>query len=383
MSTKIETRCIHLENDQDHPYGAISYPIFQTATYAHPGVGQSTGFDYSRHKNPTRDHLEKIVASLENGTEAFAYSSGMSAIATVMELFVPGDHLIVEEDLYGGSIRLFDHVNKKNGISFSNVDVANEDVELYFQENTKAIFIETPTNPMMHIVDIEKMAEIAHAHSALLIVDNTFLSPYLQNPLDFGADIVIHSGTKYLSGHNDTLSGFVIVKDEELAEKIGFISKTTGPMISPFDAWLVTRGIQTLSVRMRVAQENAWTIANWLLEQDVIENVFYPGLETHPGHDLMKKQARGFGAMLSFHVKTQKIAHGILENIQLIQYAESLGGTESLLTYPLTQTHADVSKELRDKNGVTETLLRMSVGLENVEDIILDLKQAIEKAKEN
>ena len=380
MIEKIETRCIHLEHEEMTPYGAVSFPIFQTATFAHPGVGKSTGFDYTRHRNPTRDHLEKLVASLENGVEAIACSSGMAAIATVMELFKPGDHLLIEEDLYGGSIRLFEHISEKNGISFTGLDMSQEVPERCFSHKTKAVFIETPTNPMMHIVDIRKVAEKAHDHGALLIVDNTFLSPYLQNPLDLGADIVIHSGTKYLSGHNDTVAGFVIAKAPETAEKLRFISKTTGPALPPFDSWLVIRGMKTLAVRMKAAEENALTLAEWLLKQEQVVSVNYPGLPTHPGYAIMKRQARGFGSMISFSVKSKELAHGILENIRLIQYAESLGGTETLLTYPLTQTHADMSEEMRRKNGITDCLLRLSVGIENVEDLILDLKNAMEHA---
>lgn len=377
MSLNIETRCIHIENAEPSPYGAISYPIFQTATFAHPGFGQSTGYDYSRQQNPTRDRLEQMVAALENGVDVLAYSSGMSAIATMMEMFQPGDHLIIEEDLYGGSIRLFDKISRKNRISFTALDMSTDDIEPHFNEHTKAVFIETPTNPMMHISDIEKLAGIAHAHGALLIVDNTFLSPYLQNPLNLGADIVVHSGTKYLSGHNDTLAGFLVTGSPEIAEQLRFLSKTTGPMLAPFDSWLLLRGIQTLSVRMKAAEENASRIARWLQNQPQVQKVYYPGLPSHPGHEIMKKQARGFGAMVSFTVADREIALNILKNIRLIQYAESLGGTETLLTYPLTQTHADVPEKLRQKNGITACLLRLSAGIENSEDLIQDLKQAI------
>lgn len=379
--SSIETRCIHLREKETNPYGAISYPIFQTATFAHPGVGKSTGFDYTRHKNPTRDHLEKILASVENGTDAFAYASGMAAITAVMELFRPGDHLIIEEDLYGGSVRLFEQISRKNGITFTALDLSNESMEEHFTGHTKAVFLETPTNPMMHVVDIKKTAEIVHAHGALLIVDNTFLSPYFQNPLDLGADIVVHSGTKYLSGHNDTVSGVVVTNSEEIAEQVCFIGKTTGAMLSPFDSWLLMRGIQTLPVRMRAAQENAKKLVEWLKTQSCVTKIWYPGLSDHPGHEIMKTQARGFGAMISFAVKDKKTAWGILENIELIQYAESLGGTETLLTYPLTQTHADVPETLRKKNGITDCLLRMSVGLENPEDLIADLEHAISLAQ--
>lgn len=379
MSYDIATKCIHLEGAcKDSIYGAVSFPIFQTATFAHPGVGQSTGYDYSRLQNPTREQLERIVASLENGFDALAYSSGMAAIGAVLELFAPGDHLIVEEDLYGGSVRLFQSISRKNGLTFTCLDMSREDIEEYITPDTKAVFIETPTNPMMHVVDIAKLAHVTKAHGLLLIVDNTFLSPYLQNPLNLGADIVIHSGTKYLGGHNDTLAGFAVTGSEELSEKLRFLMKTTGAMLGPFDSWLLLRGIQTLPVRMKAAQENAWQIARWLTRQKHVKKVLYPGLPDHPGHEIMKKQSRGFGAMVSFEVDSKEYACSILHKIRLIQYAESLGGTETLITYPLTQTHADVPKELLEKNGITEGLLRLSAGIEDTEDLIGDLSQAME-----
>lgn len=377
MSRKIETLCVQGEQEKNSPYGAISYPIFQTATFAHPGVGQSTGYDYSRLQNPTREQVERVVAALEKGKDALAFSSGMAAIATMMELFSPGDHLIVEEDLYGGSIRLFEHVNEKNGITFTHLDIAREPLEDAFTERTKAVFIETPTNPMMHIVDIQKLAKLVHSHGAMLIVDNTFLSPYLQNPLELGADIVVHSGTKYLGGHNDTLAGFLVAGSEEISEKLRFLIKTTGAMLAPLDSWLLLRGIQTLAVRMQAAQANAGKIALWLQTQPSVKAVYYPGLTSHPGYEIMRKQARGFGAMVSFEMDSAEHTRSVLQNIRLIRYAESLGGTETLLTYPLTQTHADVPKELLAKNGITDSLLRLSVGIEQVDDLIEDLAQAI------
>lgn len=379
MAETITTKCVHGQKNAENPFGAISYPIFQSATFAHPGVGQSTGYDYSRLQNPTREHLEKVVASLENGIDALAFSSGMAAVATLMEIFKPGDHLIVEEDLYGGSVRLFGNISEKNGITFTRLDIASEPVEEAIRENTKAIYIETPTNPMMHVSDIKKLAELAHRHGLLLIVDNTFLSPYLQNPLDLGADVVVHSGTKYLSGHNDTLAGFLVTNSEELSEKFRFLIKTSGAMLAPFDSWLLLRGIQTLAVRMNAAQANAERIAKCLLTQESVKKVYYPGLPEHPGYEIMKKQARGFGAMVTFEVESKELAHSILENIQLIQFAESLGSTESLLTYPITQTHADVPPELLEKNGITDRLLRLSVGIESAEDLIDDLSQALAK----
>ena len=376
MERGIETRCLHLEEEEgvSRNYGAISYPIFQTATYAHPGVGKSTGYDYSRLQNPTREHLEKVVASLENGTDALALTTGMAAISLMMELFRPGDHLIVDADLYGGSIRLFNNVSKKNGITFSSIDCYKEDVESYINENTKAVYIETPTNPMMNVTDIEELGKIAKKHQLLLIVDNTFLSPYFQNPLDLGADIVVHSGTKYLGGHNDTLAGFLVTNREDIGEKFRFLIKTTGAGLAPFDSWLILRGIKTLGIRMEKSQQNAITIANWLKEQKAVSKVIYPGLPTHPGHEIMKKQARGFGAMITFQLESKEFALAVLEKVRMIKFAESLGGVETLITYPTTQTHADVPKEVREKNGITESTLRLSVGIEDIKDLLDELE---------
>ncbi len=377
MARGIETKCLHLEEEEwgcNH-YGAISYPIYQTATYAHLGLGKSTGYDYSRLQNPTREHLEKIVASLENGIDALAFSSGMAAITLMMELFHPGDHLIVDADLYGGSIRLFNNVSQKNGITFSSIDCHKEDVESYINENTKAVYIETPTNPMMNVTDIEALTQITKKHKLLLIVDNTFLSPYFQNPLDLGADIVVHSGTKYLSGHNDTLAGFLITKREDISEKFRFLIKTTGSGLAPFDSWLILRGIKTLAIRMEKSQQNAITIAEWLKRQKAVTKVIYPGLPEHSGYDIMKKQSRGFGAMITFQLESKEFALAVLENVRLIQFAESLGGVETLITYPTTQTHADVPKELRERNGITESTLRLSVGIEDIDDLLDELNK--------
>ena len=377
MERGINTRCLHLEETEGKTenYGAISYPIYQTATYAHPGVGQSTGFDYSRLQNPTKEHLEKIVASLEHGCDALALSTGMAAITLLMELFKPGDHLIVDSDLYGGSIRLFRNVSRKNGITFSVVDSYQDDVESFVKEETKAIYIETPTDPMMNVTDIGKLSEIAKRHNLLLIVDNTFLSPYFQNPLTLGADIVVHSGTKFLGGHNDTLAGFLVTNREEISEQLRFLIKTTGAGLAPFDSWLILRGIKTLGIRMEQAQKNALEIANWLKTQPAVTKVIYPGLPEHPGYEIMKKQARGFGSMLTFYVDSKEHAFEILEKVRMIKFAESLGGVETLLTYPTTQTHADVPQEIREKNGITDCTLRLSVGIEDARDLIAELTQ--------
>ncbi|MCR5629427.1 PLP-dependent aspartate aminotransferase family protein [Eubacterium sp.] len=375
MDRGINTRCIHLEDDEGKclNYGALSFPIFQTATYEHPEVGKSSGFDYTRLQNPTREQLEKIIASIEGGIDALALSSGMAAITLLMELFKPGDHIIVEADLYGGTTRLFDNVSKKNNYEFTYLNCSKDDIESEIKDNTKAIFIETPTNPMMNVSDIEKIAKIAKAHNLIFIVDNTFLSPYFQNPLELGADVVIHSGTKFIGGHNDTLAGFIVTNNESIKEQLRFLIKTTGSGLAPIDCWLILRGVKTLGVRMEKSQDNAIKIANWLKNQKHVTKVFYPGLPEHPGHELIKKQARGFGSMLTFYVDNKENALAVLANVRLIKYAESLGGTETLITYPVTQTHADVPEEVRLKNGITNETLRLSVGIEDIDDLINEL----------
>jgi cystathionine beta-lyase/cystathionine gamma-synthase len=380
MERGLNTRCLHLEETEgklEH-YGAISYPIYQTATYEHPEAGQSTGYDYSRLQNPTREHLEKMIAGLESGIDAFALSTGMAAITLLMELFRPGDHLIVEADLYGGSIRLFDHVNKKNNYEFTHLNCAEDDIEGAIQDNTKAIYIETPTNPMMNVSDIAAIAKIAKKHGLLLIVDNTFLSPYFQNPLKLGADIVVHSGTKFLGGHNDTLAGFLVTNNEEVRDRLRFLIKTTGAGLAPFDCWLILRGMKTLGIRMERSQENAIRIAEWLKTQSIVQKVYYPGLPEHPGYEIMKKQARGFGSMITFRVDSKKHALQILKQVRMIKFAESLGGVETLITYPTTQTHADVPEEVRLKNGITPCTLRLSTGIEDIEDLLGELSEVFE-----
>lgn len=385
MERGINTRCLHLQESEGkvENFGSIAYPIYQTATYAHPGVGKSTGYDYSRLQNPTRENLEKLVATLEGGIDALAFSTGMAAISLLMELFQPGDHLIVDSDLYGGSIRLFHHVSEKNGITFSHIDCYREDVESYITDKTKAIYIETPTNPMMNVTDIEQLSNIAKRHGLLLIVDNTFLSPYFQNPLKLGADVVVHSGTKYLGGHNDTLAGFLVTNRSDISEKFRFFIKTTGSGLSPFDSFLIQRGIKTLGIRMERAASNALEIAKWLKTQRAVTKVIYPGFEEHPGYEIMKKQARGFGAMITFNVESKEFALAILEKVKMIKFAESLGGVETLITYPTTQTHADVPEEIRQRNGITDATLRISVGIEDIEDLINELKTVLEEIEDD
>ncbi len=384
MSNGLNTSCLHLEDEDitSEHYGAISYPIYQTATYVHPGVGRSTGYDYSRLQNPTRERLEKVIAGLEGGIDAFALSSGMAAITLLMEIFHPGDHIIVEADLYGGSIRLFDNVSVKNDIEITYLNCSEDDIASKIRENTKAIYIETPTNPMMSVSDIEAISKIAKENGLILIVDNTFLSPYFQNPLKLGADVVIHSGTKFIGGHNDTLAGFIVTDNEEIREKLRFLIKTTGAGLAPFDSWLILRGVKTLGIRMERAQKNALKIAEWLSEQAIVKNVYYPGLPKHPGHDLIKRQARGFGSMITFDVDSKQHALEILEKVRIIKFAESLGGVETLITYPTTQTHADVPEEVRLRNGITDRTLRLSVGIEDIEDLLRELTEVFSSLKE-
>jgi len=375
---KPETACIHAARDHSHTTGAVAVPIYQSATFAHPGFEKSTGYDYSRSQNPTCEHAEKLIAALEGGTGATAHSSGMAAIATLMELFAPGDEIIVTDDLYGGSIRLFNHISTKNGVIIKYADTSDLPfVETLITEATKAIFIETPTNPMMKVTDIAGIKKLIGNREMLLIVDNTFLTPYFSNPITLGADIVVHSATKYLAGHNDTLAGFLVAKSADIAEKLLYLKKTTGGILSPFDAFLVTRGIKTLAIRMEKAQANALTVARWLQEQPKVTGVYYTGLPDHPAFELSKRQSRGFGSMISFKVNSEEIAQNILNNTELILYAESLGGVETLITYPVTQTHADVPEAERMTRGIDGKLLRLSVGIEAADDIINDLKHAM------
>ncbi len=380
MDYRTDTVCIHGRGSREaiETTGAISFPIYQTAAYAHPGVGRSTGYDYNRVQNPTRREVERIVTDLEHGVDTISFATGMAAVSAFMELFAPGDHVVATDDLYGGVIRQFRNINEKNGMRFTHVDTSDlAAVEAAIEADTKLLYIETPTNPMMQVTDIRAVSEIAKRHHCLLAVDNTFLTPYFQNPLDLGADVVIHSATKYLEGHNDTLGGFLVAGSEEIAERMRQMVKTTGACLAPFDAWLILRGIKTLAVRMEKHQENALAIAEWLREQPRVKEVFYSGLRDHPGYAVTQRQCRGYGGMLTFHVDSQETAHRVLERVKLIKFAESLGGTESLMTYPFTQTHADVPDEKRRANGIDETTLRMSVGIENVEDLIADLAQAL------
>ena len=380
MANSIETRCVHGSDHKFHDqFQSLSTPIYQTAAFGHPDLGHSPErFYYTRLTNPTRLQLEEAVSSLEGAVDTVAFTSGMAAITAVFELFAPGDRIVCSADLYGGTVLLFDLVEKKKGLILELVDTTDpEALRAAITPGTKGVYIETPSNPMMNVTDIGLCAQLAKSVGAMLIVDNTFLSPYFQNPLALGADISIHSGTKYLGGHNDTLAGFVCVADKEVGEKLHKISYTLGATLAPFDSWLLLRGIKTLAVRMERAQENALTIATWLKQQPKIKKVYYVGLPEHPGYEVNRKQSRGSGAMLSFTLDSAETALQVLAKVKVITFAESLGGPESLITLPATQTHADVSPEDRERLGITDSFLRLSVGLENARDLIADLSQAM------
>ena len=370
---------VHGDHSYDHT-GAISEPIYLSATYRHPGFGQSTGYDYGRVANPTRAALEKTMALLERGERSWAVSSGMAAINLVMILFDNGDHVLLSEDLYGGTVRLANEIYGHYGISFEYIDTTDlELVRRKLRPNTKAIFIETPSNPMMFISDIKSLADIAHEQGALLIVDNTFLSPHFQKPLTLGADIVVHSGTKYLCGHNDVIAGFLVIKDGQsaAAQRLELLVKSEGPNLSSMDAWLMLRSLKTLGLRIERQAQSAFTLAKWLREQPQVTAVYYPGLSDHPGFLLQQHQATGNGGMVSFKVTSPALAKKVLGRLKLIAFAESLGGVESLLTYPVYQTHAEMPPELIARTGLDDCLLRLSVGIEDVEDLRDDLAQAL------
>ncbi len=360
--------------------GAISMPIHLSATYRHPGFKMSTGYDYGRVANPTRDELENIMCALERGERAWAVSSGMAAINLVLQLFKPGDHILLSEDLYGGTVRLADDIYSQYGIDFEYVNTADTDlVKSKIRPATRGLFIETPSNPMMLVSDIAALAELAHANNAMLIVDNTFLSPHFQKPLTLGADIVVHSGTKYLCGHNDIIAGFVIVKakDSLAGKQLELFVKSEGPNLAPIDSWLMLRSIKTLGIRVERQAANAIKIAKWLKEQPMVTDVYYVGLAGHPGREIHRRQSTGDGSMISFKVKTADLAKAMLGRLKLICFAESLGGVESLLTYPIAQTHAEMPAELLAQTGLDDRLLRLSVGIEDVDDLLADLAQAM------
>ncbi|HEU4964717.1 MAG TPA: aminotransferase class I/II-fold pyridoxal phosphate-dependent enzyme [Bacilli bacterium] len=378
---KFDTLLAQIGNRSDERTGAVATPIYLSTTYQHPRLGESTGFDYTRTKNPTRQLLEDAIARLEGGCRGFAYASGMAAVAGVLGLFGQGDHLLISHDLYGGTYRLVEQILPKQGITASFVDMSDlEAVEQGIQANTKALFIETPTNPTMRITDLQAVSSLAKQHGLLTIVDNTFMTPYLQQPLLYGADIVVHSGTKYLGGHNDVLAGLAVVREEVLAEQVYFLQNSIGATLGPQDCWLLMRGMKTLALRMERHQENALVLAKWLADHPLVEKVYFPGLFGHAGRETHIGQAKGFGGMLSFELQDVELVEPVLRHLQLITFAESLGGVESLITYPARQTHFDIPAEIRQSIGVTDSLLRLSVGIEHYDDLIEDLAVALGKA---
>jgi cystathionine beta-lyase len=374
------TNTIHGGQEPDKAYGAVMPPIYQTSTYAQTTPGGHQGFEYSRTHNPTRQALEKSLASIEAGKFGFAFGSGLAAMDAVLKLLKPGDEIISTDDLYGGSYRLFTKIFEDFGLKFHFVGMYDpQKIEKYINSNTKLLWVETPTNPMMNIIDIKSITTLAKAHGIMVAVDNTFASPYLQQPLNLGADIVMHSATKYLAGHSDVVLGSLVVKDEELAERIGFIQNASGAICGPMDSFLTLRGIKTLHVRMQRHCENAAAIAHFLKQHSKIQKVYWPGFEEHPNHGVAKAQMNDYGGMLSFVTRggDYNAAIKIIESLKLFTLAESLGGVESLAGHPASMTHASIPKELREKSGVVDSLIRLSVGIEDVRDLIEDLKQAI------
>ena len=376
---KFATKAIHAGQEPDPSTGAIMTPIFQTATYAQAGLGENKGFEYSRTSNPTRSVLEACMAALEDGKYGLAFASGMAAESAILSLLSAGDHIVSCDDLYGGSYRIFERVMRRYTVETSYVPAGNLDAyEKAIQPNTKMVWLETPTNPLLRLVDIRAIAEIAHRHKLLVVVDNTFASPYFQQPLKLGADIVVHSTTKYINGHSDVVGGALVLNDEEAYEAIKFYQNAAGGVPSPFDAWLILRGIKTLAVRMRQHEENARAVAGFLAEHPRVERVYYPGLVSHPDHELAKRQMSGFGGMVSFQPKGSFVDIAqIVRRFKVFALAESLGGVESLVCHPASMTHGSIPKDIRESRGLTDTLLRLSVGIEDKEDLMRDLEQAL------
>lgn len=378
---KFGTKAIHAGVHPDPTTGAVMTPIYQTSTYAQTHPGGHKGYEYSRSQNPTRTALENSLAALENGTHAYTFGSGLAAIDAVIKLLEPGDEVISINDLYGGTYRIYTQIFAKYGIKFSFVEMENpNNIEHHITNKTKLIWVETPTNPMMNVVDVEAIASIAKKHNCLLGVDNTFATPYLQNPLDLGADIVMHSITKYIGGHSDVVMGALVCKDKELAEKLYFIQYASGAVPGPQDCFLVLRGIKTLHLRMKAHCENGAEVASLLANHPKVEKVYWPGLTSHPNHEIAKKQMRGFGGMISFVLKGDNYDDAVkfLSSTKVITLAESLGGVESLSNHPASMTHASIPKEERVKNGISDSLIRLSIGVEDIEDLLADIKQALE-----
>ncbi len=372
------TIAIHAGNEPDTATGAVSVPIYQTSTYAQEGLGKHKGYEYARTQNPTRAALETNIAALEGAKYGFAFASGMSATDACLKLVKAGDHVILGDNTYGGTFRLFDQVLSGYGVEFDLVDTTDvTNVERALKPNTKMVFVETPTNPVMSVTDLKGVSDVAHAHGARVVCDNTFMSPYLQRPLDFGVDIVVHSTTKYLNGHSDSVGGFVTLNNEEDANWIRFIQNAIGAILSPFDSFLVLRGTKTLAIRMVAHDSNGRQVANFLAEHPKVQKVYYPGLASHPQHELAKRQQKGFGGMVAFETGSLENAKSVLESVKLCILGESLGGVESLISHPASMTHASVPIEKRVSLGITDGLVRVSVGIEDVEDIIEDLDQAL------
>ena len=374
----LETNLVQLGVGVDERTGAISLPIHPSATYRHPGVGESTGYDYTRSVNPTREVLEEGMAQLEGGARGLAFASGMAALTTFFLHFSQGDHLVVSEDLYGGTYRVLDKVFANFGLTVTYVDTTDAAaVANAVTSQTKALLVETPGNPLLGIADLAALGRLCRERKLIFAVDNTFLSPILQRPFDFGADVVIYSATKYLGGHNDLCAGILVAREKELGERLYFLQNSTGGILPPFDCWLLLRSLKTLALRIERHCNNAMAVARWLEQHPQVTAVYYPGLERHPGHELSCRQASGFGGMLSFRVKNDELARTVLKRLRLISFAESLGGVESLMTLPAVQTHGDIPEAERRRLGICESLLRLSVGTESPEDIIADLEQAL------
>ena len=376
LTIKKNSLLIHGGISTDEKTGAVNVPIYQTSTYKQSKFGENTGYEYSRTGNPTREALEKLIADIEGGTRGFAFASGLAAISAVLSLFKSGDKILITNNLYGGTFRILNQVFSNFNIKYEIVDDFDK-LDKQIKDDVKAVFIETPTNPLLDVIDIKKVSSIAKSKGILTIVDNTFMSPYLQNPLLLGADIVVHSATKYLGGHSDLVAGLAIVKDEELGEKLHFIQNATGGILQPFDSFLLIRGIKTLSVRMDRHEENARFIADKLSRSTNIKKVYYTGLKNHPGHEIQKSQASGFGGVISFVLNDNLNFKRFVEGLELITFGESLGGIESLACHPASMTHATLPKELRERIGITDNLIRISVGIEDKEDILEDIQKAL------
>jgi len=376
---RLQSKAIHAGVDKDSAYNSVITPIYQTSTFRFEDVGKTNGYDYSRTANPTRKALEENIAALEGGISASAVATGMAAITTVLHLFRAGDHIVCTHDCYGGTERLLRTFSESFGLEISFVNLSDLDAaEAAFRSNTKAIWIETPSNPLLNILDIQALSAIAHAHGTLSIVDNTFLSPYNQRPFELGADIIVHSTTKYLNGHSDVVGGAVVANQQDLADPVRYLTNALGQSASPFDCWLVLRGIKTLIPRMKEHEKNAQAVAEFLAQHPCVKKVFYPGLKEHPTHELAKRQQHGFGGMVSFEVEGGiKEVHHVLRSTKVFALAESLGGIESLIEHPCSMSHASMKPELREQAGINERVIRLSVGIEDVNDLIEDLDQAL------